>query len=359
MMYTAASYLVERMSGIPFSDFLDQNVFEPLGMNATNLQQGRARAKGLGDRIATGYFWDQDSLAYQSTPLLDYPEAQGAGYIITSANDYLKWVMAMMNQRGPINAAVYEGLTTPRVWENSPAAADLEGEPFKPNKDPVYYAIGWEVRQYKGHTIISHDGSDDGWASSHFFVPDLQLGGVILGNANSAGGLARDALLKLVDSVEPPPVDGRPVLLKPRPGSDSDSGSDSDDDDDEDDGDEDREGSPNLGQPLDLPLGAYVGDYWNSGYHAITVQEKDGELFIDGSDRSLGFTVTFKKCHKPSKFCASLRQAFTSSGDPINSEFTVENGQVTQLGLRLETALKSLIWFQKVDRNRDDGACDA
>src|SRR3569833_4786605 len=59
MMYTVATYLVEVKSRQPFSDFLHERFFQPLGMESPTLQPGSARTRGLGDRLAPGYHWDR------------------------------------------------------------------------------------------------------------------------------------------------------------------------------------------------------------------------------------------------------------------------------------------------------------
>lgn len=64
-MYTVATYLVERKSGISFVDFLRKYFFGPLEMNSISLQPEAARAKGLGDRITAGYIWDADLREYK------------------------------------------------------------------------------------------------------------------------------------------------------------------------------------------------------------------------------------------------------------------------------------------------------
>ncbi|THC89250.1 hypothetical protein EYZ11_011307 [Aspergillus tanneri] len=56
MMYAAISHLIEKVTGSKFVDFLDSCLFKPLVMNSTNLQPSRARARGLGDRNALGYY---------------------------------------------------------------------------------------------------------------------------------------------------------------------------------------------------------------------------------------------------------------------------------------------------------------
>ena len=49
------------------------------------------------------------------------------------------------------------------------------------------YAMGWEVREYEGVTVISHEGSYDNYLGVTGFVPELGMGFVILTNSEEAG----------------------------------------------------------------------------------------------------------------------------------------------------------------------------
>jgi len=138
MMYTVATYLVEVKSRQPFSDFLHERFFQPLGMESTTLQPGSARTRGLGDRLATGYHWDRSGARYEGFQSPDCPESQGAGSIITSANDFIKWVRALVDREHPISDRVYRGLVRLRSFPN-PNAIRL-----KPHTSPAMYAAGWK-----------------------------------------------------------------------------------------------------------------------------------------------------------------------------------------------------------------------
>jgi hypothetical protein len=45
------------------------------------------------------------------------------------------------------------------------------------------YGLGWVLRDYRGHKIVSHDGGLAGMTSRTLLVPDLKLGIVMLTNA--------------------------------------------------------------------------------------------------------------------------------------------------------------------------------
>lgn len=209
-MYTAASYLVEVKSRQSFAKFLHERLFQPLDMKSTCLQPKTARAKGFGDRIATGYHWYKDSSTYQGFQSPDCPEGQGAGSIISSVTDFAKWVQALMNRKGPINEKVYQGLIRMRSFVN-PNARRL-----KPHSSPAAYAAGLEVHYYRGHMVVGHNGTIDGFGSRFFFVPSFNFGAVIVGNSTGAGPIGTILARDLIDEVLQIPEADRPCRQRSR-----------------------------------------------------------------------------------------------------------------------------------------------
>ncbi|OOF99290.1 hypothetical protein ASPCADRAFT_204919 [Aspergillus carbonarius ITEM 5010] len=337
MMYTVATHLVEHKTRQPFADYLEDRFFRPLGMTSTNLQPQRARDRGLGDRFATGYTWVADDAKYLGFPTPDCPEAQGAGSIMTSVNDYIQWVQAMIHCKGPVTDSVYKGLVQPRI------ITDPTSEHLDPLTSPTLYAAGWEVRYYRGQRVVSHDGAISGFGTSHFFLPEYHFGGVIFGNSEAGNPVADILARELIDEVLQVPPAERPdwnsILFAEWTRSDDPSE------------EELRQKlCPGLEppQPQELPLRAYTGEYHHPGYHTLTVEAKDGQLFIDATDRSFGFTLTLDHICDQSKYIAHLSD-FLEGGDvPFMAEFELANGQATRLGLDLEVDLESLVWFERV-----------
>lgn len=333
-MYTVATHLVEEASGLKFPDFLDKHFFKPLAMESTNLQPARARARGLGDRIATGYKWNKESETYRAIPAPNCVEGQGAGSIITSANDYIKYVRAMMDHEGPFTEAVYKGVTRARTL------CDPDYTDLLPHESPQLYAAGWHTCHYRGYMLIYHDGGISGFNSTHFFLPELKFGGVILANAGSnidcilMHSLIDDALKLPVDQqtdwaktyaeiVEKYQEEGVETLREQlRPGI------------------KDPE-------PLKMPLSSYTGRYWNPGYHWMEVEVKDGQLFINASDRSGGFSLTFEHVCDQSSFIAHLIDDEDGDHEMFKAKFEVDGEKVSKMGLHIDVGL-GYIWFDKM-----------
>ncbi|MEK0316730.1 serine hydrolase domain-containing protein [Cohnella sp. 56] len=56
--------LIERASGLPFADFMDRFLFQPLGMNRTSIYNRRKKPSTI-DNYAYGYVYDRDLQQYR------------------------------------------------------------------------------------------------------------------------------------------------------------------------------------------------------------------------------------------------------------------------------------------------------
>ncbi|KAK7912187.1 hypothetical protein PG985_014668 [Apiospora marii] len=376
LMYTVATHLIEVKTKKPFSDFLADNFFTPLGMHSTHLQPSESRRRGLGDRIGTGYDWDKAEARYHGFQWPDAPEAQGAGLVVSSADDLIRWVKALLHCEGPVSGRVFQGLVrlrtiTEPTWRRPRA-----------HTTPSMYAAGLEVHTYRGQRVVSHGGSGFGFAGRFFFLPDPHFGAVMLGNADGADDVQALLTKELIDELLGVPVPERLYLknftgkkkapktakakdLKPRtqaqgqleeglsgegrkaivinkdakayPGSENEKKEESED-----------PPKPSPPERPTAPLSAYTGVYWHPGYHNFTVQIREGKLFIDAPDRSFGFKITFEHIADNAKFVGRMAFHLSAGGDsPLDAEFGWEDGRVVRMGLDLEPDVRELIWFEK------------
>lgn len=345
-MYTVAAFLIEKMTELGLADFLGKHFFEPLGMESTNLQPARARAAGLGDRIASGHVWNDRQGTYRSFQPADAPEAEGAGSIITSANDYIKFVSAIMNQEYPFTDRLCQGLLKPRILEN-PDQKKLE-----PLTSTTAYATGWEVVYYRGHKIVLHDGLVAGFSSRIFFLPAHRFGGVMFANSENGSDVANILSHELFDEILGVPLNDRPDWEKVV----QDEESDNDSDDNEDEYEYLRKRlCPGINgtQSQRVPLHAYTGTFINPGYHEMLVEIRDDKLYVDASDRSMGFTQVFDHVCTQTQYIVHLVDVVDGEENLLAGEFKFDNDQVVKMGLQLEDDLPELVWFARVERRSD------
>ena len=344
LMYTIATHLIETKSGLSFTQFLQQRFFDPLGMTSTYLQPEPAIAAGCKDLMASFYVWDEERQAFKDVAWEQTPEDQGAGSIFTSVNDYIKWVRCVMNRQAPITPEIYKGLLKPRTIVEPEAEANDELEPFY---SAELYAAGWGVAYYRGYKIVIHDGQIAGSGSCHFFLPHFKFGAVILANSDQAGTLGEVIAKVLVDEVigvpEAERVDWSAVMKEAEakyevkrheeigrklPTSPHE--------------------SPSQPSCRQFSLEKYTGRYHNVGYHNMDVEIKDGTLFIDATDRSMGLTLTFEHVRDETAFIAHVCDWQEGADEPFAAEFRMEEGRVSGMGIKLEDDLDEFIWFDKI-----------
>jgi hypothetical protein len=336
IMYTVATYLVEQKTGQSFSDFLEDRFFRPLGMHSTSLQPSLAREKGLGDRIAAGHFWIEEKDEYKAFENPSTPEAQGAGSIVTSVNDYIKWVKALMNQEDPITKAVYDGMIKPRTL------ADTDYNDLKPFTSPELYATGLYVFHYRGHMVVGHGGAIDGFGSSLFFLPEFNFGAVLMENSSASCDFCEILMRILIDEVVQVPELERPDWNQLM-------GENNNDDLWKEEKEKVRQQlCPGIeeSQPQQTALAAYTGTYHNKGYHNLTVQIKDDKLFIDAFDRYL--TLSFEHVCDQTKFIVYINGPHKQENEPVRAEFVFEDERAVKMGIHFALEIEDLIWFERV-----------
>ncbi|KAI1205642.1 beta-lactamase family protein [Annulohypoxylon truncatum] len=374
IMYSAAAHLVAEKSGQTFNDFLETCIFRPLNMSSTSLQPTSAEAKGFGDRLAKGHDWKWDSEkgGYIEFPQLAETEGEGAGCVVTSANDFIKWVKAFLNREGPISEKVYRGLTRLRAV-TEPAAGVKGARRFE---SPEMYAAGLEASWYRGYAIVGHYGNVPGFGSRFFFVPEMGFGAAFMGNGRRANRVITALSRVLINAVlDLPPVPRpvrkvgnakRDVVVRAKNQTVGQAESASDETKEvggepknEKSKDQTTARNPKAPKskkpqqekkprPQTKPLGDYVGKYWHPGYHRLTVSIKDDKLFIDAMDRSYyGMTLTFDHVANHTKYTAHLNYVNETFDEEIRAEFVFgESGRAVKMGLKLEQALNHLIWFE-------------
>jgi hypothetical protein len=355
MMYTVASHLIEVKTGRSFEDFLNEKFFQPLGMASTHLHP--PSAKGWRDYMASGHQYDKASSQWSVFDMPYEPEAQGAGSIVTSSADYIKWVQAMLHRRAPISEASYKALTQPRILIDP---EDKELDPFCSHQ---LYCLGWETYHYRGHQVVIHEGLIDGFGSSHFFLPAHNFGAVILGNADGIEQVCWILARELIDAAMKVPEAERPdwaALQAAKLVKGSEAGSPEDQlrelrvelSSDE---------SPGKSAPA---LNAFVGAYSDVGYGVFKVEIRDGGLFIDAMDRGFRCTFTFEHVRTwveagesgdfvtRSRMIAHLRPLRGSLDEYLAAEFVFVGGGGNERASRMAIALDpdtDTIWFDRME----------
>jgi D-alanyl-D-alanine carboxypeptidase len=183
--YVIAGLIVEKVSRMPLIQFLQQNVFAPLGMKSV---ADTDRSK-LGDTDPTGY------MRYALGPLRPAPkEGEGwlfaAGELAMPAEDLAKWDISIMDEK-LLKPASYRELETEVVLKNGLGTR---------------YGLGVDVGSEFGHRALSHGGEVSGFTAENMVFPDEHVAVVVLTNqdaAQASGQIARGIAPLLLTSDDP------------------------------------------------------------------------------------------------------------------------------------------------------------
>jgi len=175
--------IVERISGQTFPEFMEENVFGPLGMSSSVV---RADPSVIIPGASQGYV--ADSTGYHEAG--DLYAAYGAGGIYTTVEDFSKW---MSNFSKPLLGGI--------ELVNRLVTVDTLN-----NGDTMSYALGIGVDEFRGLKNYSHGGADIAHRAFLVYFPEIDAGVVAMsnnGSFNSSGIAYEMAGLYFGDEMEP------------------------------------------------------------------------------------------------------------------------------------------------------------
>ena len=165
-----AGYIVERVSGVPFDDYVERNIFNRLGMQYASFRQPLpARLKPY---MSQGYLLGSGPA--QKYELIGMAPA-GASAI--SGGDMAKFMIAHLNNGGPLL---------------SPATAQLMHAP-QPSAIPAVntMALGFYEQRINGHRAIAHGGDTVYFHSDLWIFPQDNVGLYVSMNSDGKEGVTR------------------------------------------------------------------------------------------------------------------------------------------------------------------------
>jgi CubicO group peptidase (beta-lactamase class C family) len=166
-----AGYIVERASRVPFVEYVEKNIFAPLGMTRTTLRQ--PLPPGLESDMANGYAYAQGGYAKVGFEYaVDYP----AGSASSTAADMARFMLAHLQDGRLGNARIMSEQT----------ASQMHSQLFTADPRIPGMAHGFFESSVNGHRIISHGGDTLFFHSDLWLIPDQNTG--IFVSTNGTGG---------------------------------------------------------------------------------------------------------------------------------------------------------------------------
>jgi len=179
--YFVLGMILEKVSGKKYADFLEERIFQPLGMVET-------RVNNMTDIIpnrASGYHWlgeDADQMpsflsgyhgrknVLQNAVYISPTRKWAAGAIVSSVRDLIKWDAALQTGK------LFKRHTVQEMWTPAKLKSGAETD----------YGLGNELSEARGHRLAGHQDGGLAFNATHLVCVDDKLTVIVLTNQTSA-----------------------------------------------------------------------------------------------------------------------------------------------------------------------------
>ena len=152
--FTLSAYIIERVSGRTYAEFMNDRIFKPLGMQAS----GYASDAAIIPNRARGYVNRQGG--FENAPFINMSIPVGAGSQISTVGDLYLWDRA---------------LSAPGLFSSRSLT-----KMFRQRQGD--FGLGWEVTTEGGRRVIEHNGDINGFGAFIARYPDDDAAIIILTN---------------------------------------------------------------------------------------------------------------------------------------------------------------------------------
>lgn len=324
LMFMTAGYMVGKIAGTSWEEFIRNRLFVPLGMNDSNFSVNDSQ-KALD--FALPYMEKNDKV--EEIPFRNIDTVGPAGSINSNVTDMANWLYLNLN-KGKLGEVqvISEGALNEI---HSPQM--ISSKSYKDN-ELFYsmYGMGWGVTAYRGHLLLSHGGGIDGFTALVSLLPRDKIGVVILTNLSGTSLpriVAFNAYDRLLGLDEIPwnkrikeEVDKAKEEAKKA----------------EKEKDKDRK----MGTKPSHAIEDYAGNYENPGYGVLSIK-KEGEQ-LKAEFNSIPFSLTHYHYDIFELYNELLEQKQKVSF------FTDNKGNIGSLSVQLEPAAKEIVFFRVAEK---------
>jgi CubicO group peptidase (beta-lactamase class C family) len=277
VLYMVAGQLIEAVTGETWEKFTAEHVLKPAGMqhstsdeaarfDTVDRAQPHARMngglRGIGDQSRLD---ERDDLGHNAAP---------AGGLAISANDMARWLLIQLDDgRLPGGSGrLFSEAAHEEMWR------PMTLQPIAPRPDdlkltqPMFntYALGWDVRDYRGAKIVWHGGAVFGFLAAVVLIPEKQVGFSILINSED-GEIINGLMFELLDHYLGHPANDWPAKFRALKQQRLDDGL--------------KAYKSAAAKPAkvgpSLALARYAGTYADPWYGSIGIAQVKGKLAID------------------------------------------------------------------------------
>ncbi len=193
--YILLGAIVEKITGQTYGEFIQQNIFEPLGMEHSYYDNP---SQIIPQRVA-GY--DKSTNGFVNAAYISMTQPYAAGALASTIDDLALWDTALYTEKLLKLETLKQAHISYQLLDGSPTA----------------YGFGWMISEYAGHRVIEHSGGIHGFRSHTIRLPDDHAFVAVLSNN---GGKSPQSLVFKISALvigepyqEPTIVELQPEIL--------------------------------------------------------------------------------------------------------------------------------------------------
>ena len=188
-------FVVEQITYQPLGELIQKQIFEPFGMKNTVI----AWDDLLGENAAYGYDGKENIFPIKRG------KANAAGSIITTIDDYTKFISAVLKHKN-LKKSTFDEMLKPQIQIYSKTQFPVPSREMTDENKWIHlaYGLGWGLMQTPRGKAFFKEGHDDGWQNYSVCFPDKKIAVVIMSNSGRAESIFKELLELTIKDVYTP-----------------------------------------------------------------------------------------------------------------------------------------------------------
>ncbi|KAJ7873502.1 beta-lactamase/transpeptidase-like protein [Mycena olivaceomarginata] len=192
-MFVTGSYVVAKLSGMAYRDFVEKHIMLPLNMSSSTMHPDRVSKS---DRFSQTWTPSGRRIPFFATEqTVDL--IAGAGGVISTAEDLLLWAKLILN--GGVDSVTNTTIIPKATFDLATTGQSILTHQGDGLLSAIEYGLGWARTAYRGHELVLHNGGAPGISSMCTVYPQDGFAVVVL--ANTAGTGTQNVALAVADCI--------------------------------------------------------------------------------------------------------------------------------------------------------------
>ncbi|HMC91494.1 MAG TPA: serine hydrolase [Allosphingosinicella sp.] len=340
ILYVVAGILIERKSGMAWTDFIARRIFRPLGMPNAIANLPLVRTANIAARHAR---LGPPLRGFGRMEVIEPDEGAvvaAAGGIQASIRDAVPWLKTQLGKgQAPGLPRLWSEKQSEEMWTPQVITSSTTGPgPDAPVRSVLQgYALGWFVQQFRDRRLIAHSGGLSGQITQTALLPEQGIGLVVWSNVEDGVPISYLRYALLDHLVGAPAVDWVAAARRAKAENQAEAAT--------------LVASGDVKTPAGgptLPLAGYAGRYRDLWYGDVTVGERGGRLWIDFTR-----TPVFKGWLEPWGPDSFRTRWQKGAGEDAVVTFVLENGRAAAIRMKALSPLADFSYdFHDLDLKR-------